>query len=153
MQNSILKDFKKRSIILCLIVLPFLNTTAKVFAQRADYSGVWTLEERKSLTGPDYANGIPLKISIIQTPDSINIEKISFNQYQVEVKTNETIGIDGNLFETKVSNNKKTITIEWIDDNQNFIETTSYTSENKKEPNRITIYNWSLSKDKKILYL
>jgi hypothetical protein len=29
-----------------------------VNAQRVNFSGVWVLKERKSLNGPDYANGV-----------------------------------------------------------------------------------------------
>lgn len=132
----------------------FLVAAKTAFSQKADFSGNWSLEKRTSLSGTDYANGVPKEIKIILRPDSIIINRVTTGQNGEEISIVESISFDGNpTLSITPSMNKKSSTIKWSANGEEYVETANLCAPDEDKPNRKITYTWSLANDGKTLAL
>jgi hypothetical protein len=109
---------KKTSALLILpaFLVSFINN---VKADRANFSGNWSLNESKSEMG-QFAAIVPLKIKVEQKADSITISKTSTGFDGNEFTATETLSFDGK--ETKSTtppgNSMRKASAKWSDDGQ-----------------------------------
>jgi thiol-disulfide isomerase/thioredoxin len=127
------------------IILISFSLTNHAFSQM-EFSGTWVLKNRKSIEGPNYENGVPLKISISLLSDSIIIERKSLNENNEETVVSEKLKINDREVESRTTlNNKKLSKIAYIKDNQ-LEEYLRYTS-GDNVPVKTTVYKIHFSLD------
>ncbi|MFI5140210.1 MAG: hypothetical protein ACHQIM_20485 [Sphingobacteriales bacterium] len=118
---------------------------ATTFAQKADFSGIWILQEKTLIAGPDYANGVPKKITINQTKDSITITRVSQGENNDEI-TIVTAALNGEPIVMVTRPTRKRSTIVWLNaDKKEFTETAAFTNDGEQKPDLKIIYTWSLT--------
>ena len=134
------------------LILLIASTTA--FAQKTNFSGVWTLSERQSLSGMDYGNGVPSKITIQQETNNIKIETITAGQ-NGDVTATETVPLNGTEATSETpSHRSRKSSLAWTSDKNELIETSAFsTPENKDTPANKVKLTYSLSADGKTLTL
>jgi len=133
----------------------FLSITcSKTFGQKADFSGTWMQTERNSLSGKDYANGLPSKIKITQEQSRITIERTSLSGNTDSPATIEIekLNIDGlPATSTTASKRIKSSMIQFTAGKMGFTETSFLNDQNDKKVLFNTSEVWSLSRDGKTL--
>ena len=88
--------------------------TATLQAQ-TNFNGTWSLKEKQHISGPDYSNGVPNKLNVQQTKDSVIIEYISIDGDNKESKSRVAYPMNGKSY-TMVSaaSGRKTVKhLEW----------------------------------------
>jgi hypothetical protein len=130
----------------------FLFASANVFAQKANFSGTWTLNESKSNMGDSQFRGA-LKITATQDANSLNLVRLSKGRNDEDRTTNEKYALDGSesqntVFQNFVRKSKsawsadgKTLTINSVMNFERDGEKTEFKSSEA----------WSLSADGKTL--
>jgi hypothetical protein len=123
-------------------------------ADKANFSGSWSLNEGKSELGDFGARITPKKIKVEQKDDAITITKISsFNGN--EMSTDETLSFDGKTSETTAfGNSKKKSTAKWSEDGQTLTVSYSIAFDRGGQTMEITgTETWTLANDGKNLSL
>ena len=130
----------------------FFFTTAASFAQKANYSGTWTLNEGKSNLGENRYRA-SLKITATQEANALNLERLSKGRDDEDRISKEKYTLDGSecentLFQSVVRKSKST----WSADGKTLTIKSEMTFERDGEKMEIkTIESWNLSTDGKIL--
>jgi hypothetical protein len=107
--------FKK---LLALIIAPAFILSFNIKADRANFSGDWSLNEGKSELG-QFGNFAPRKIKVDQKADSITISKTAPSFTGEDVTTTETLSFDGKEIENTVfGTSKRKASAKWSDDGQ-----------------------------------
>lgn len=76
-------------------------------AQKPNFSGTWNNPELEIISGIQYSNAMPAKIVIVQTKDSIKLERTSVES-DGNVTNTETITLNGKQ-SIRISKSKRTI--------------------------------------------
>ena len=99
-------NFSGSSLRLSMLVILgiFFFSAASTFAQKANYSGSWTLNEGKSNLGENRFR-MGLKITATQEANSLNLERLSKGQNDEERITKEKYALDGSESENTVFQN------------------------------------------------
>ncbi|MDP4265747.1 MAG: hypothetical protein Q8941_24730 [Bacteroidota bacterium] len=147
MYRSILKTS-----ITFLAAFAFLSFT-KV-ADKANFSGSWSLNEGKSELG-DFARFATRKIKVEQKDDAITISKTGPSFNGDDITNTETITFDGKTSESTVFGNaKKKSTAKWTDDGKTLSISYSIAFERNGQTFDITgTETWMLTNDGKSLSL
>ena len=119
------------------------------------FSGHWTLQQRTSLSGIDYGNGVPKDVTMNQGADSITITRITAMGQNPDVTATETISENGAVNQKTTSTNRnKTAVFTWTEPNKSFNEKTTLSSVgNPSDLNLQIDETWSLSPDGNTLTL
>jgi len=135
-----------------IVSILMLLMSSKGSAQTT-FSGKWTLKQRASLAGPDYANAAPKALTVSETKDSITIERENIDGNGQKSKTSETVSKDGNPnIITTFSKRQKTITIAYSKSEKTFKESANLSQPtDKNKADYSYSENWSVSDDGKQL--
>ena len=129
--------------------------TATLQAQ-TNFSGTWSLKEKQHISGPDYSNGVPNKLNVQQTKDSVIIEYISIDGDNKESKSRVAYPMNGKSY-TMVSaaSGRKTVKhLEWTLDKKAVTFTNDIYKQGSEDDIELTrIDGWKLSPDGKQLLL
>jgi len=107
-----------KKLLILLIAPAFLLSFKNKKADRANFSGDWSLNEGKSDLG-QFANYAPRKIKVEQKDDAITISKTAPSFTGEDVTTKETLTFDGKETETTVfGTSKRKASAKWSDDGQ-----------------------------------
>jgi hypothetical protein len=85
-----------------LAIIIALAISTSIQAQ-TNYTGTWSLKEKQTALGPEYANALPDKLNVEQNKDSIIIESISKGQDNQETKSRVAIAQQGNENEVELT--------------------------------------------------
>lgn len=135
-----------------LILAIFFFTTAATFAQKANYSGTWTLNESKSNLGENRFR-MSLKITATQDANALNLERLSKGRNDEDRITKEKYALDGTesentVFQTTVRKSKAT----WSADGKILTINSTMTFERDGEKTEMkSSESWKLSADGKTL--
>lgn len=130
----------------------FLFTTTAAIAQKANYSGTWTLNEGKSKLG-DNRFRMSLKITATQDANFLNLERLSKGRDDEDRVTKEKYTLDGSecentVFQTMVRKSKAA----WSADGKTLTIDSVMTFERDGEKTEMkSSESWSLSADGKTL--
>lgn len=119
-----------------------------VFAQTADFSGVWMIKERQMINGPEYSNALPKLITVIQNKDSLVIETINDGVDGQDVLTRQTLAMNEKQWFIRNDQNKRKYgsNLKWSADKKTLIITTViYVPENDRDVDLTRIENWTFS--------
>jgi hypothetical protein len=104
--------------LLALLIAPAYLFSFAIKADRANFSGDWSLNESKSDLG-QYGSFVPRKIKVAQKNDSIIIARTSQSFTGDEVTSTEALSFDGKETETTIyGSSKKKSSSKWSDDGQ-----------------------------------
>jgi hypothetical protein len=104
--------------LLVLLIAPAFLFSFNIKADRANFSGDWSLNESKSDLG-QFANYAPRKIKIDQKDDAITISKTAPSFNGDDLTTTETLSFDGKETESTVfGTSKRKASAKWSDDGQ-----------------------------------
>jgi thioredoxin-related protein len=147
-------EFSKHSHVLLFLFFCFLFNVKVAFAQGPDFSGTWALLQRISLSGKDYANGLPKQLKVSQKQDSVTFERLNVYENNEEITTREALSFNGSSTVTMspVSNKKRVAFIKWSSDMKSLTEQIylkASTEENKSDIKITEV--WTLSDDGKML--
>lgn len=145
-----------RLLLTALAVFCGLSVPPVSLGREADFSGNWVLKDRTSVTGTDFANGIPDEIKLIQMKDAITLERLTLEQNGAQVTVSETLSFDGVPLETVTEkpHRHKSTALKWATDKKSFTEFVSYPSEYDGQTPEETITEvWALSNTGKTLTL
>jgi hypothetical protein len=115
---------------LVLLLAPIIVMSFTFLADKANFSGTWSLNEGKSDLG-QRARFATKTIKIEQKDDAIAITRTSpsFNGGD-DVTTTETLGFDGKEVQTTgFANSTRKSTLKWAEDGQSFTVTSNTTME------------------------
>ncbi len=146
-----IKELKK---IYKIFIIEFISILFLVFAslsasaQNVDFSGTWILSKQISLSGDNYLNGVPKKIIITQSLDSIIIVKISVGENKDD-SVIQALMFNGEprVTITELKNNRSSV-LKWSGDEKSFIETSNITAPVHDQLKSTSEFNWSLSENK-----
>jgi len=99
-QFKIIRKTKMKTTILkTVFTIGILFHLLPAKAQVTQFSGTWKLKERTSLTGLDYANGVPTQEKVTAASNEITIERTvpTGNADQPESVTSETLKINNQV--------------------------------------------------------
>lgn len=117
--------------------------------QTADFSNNWTLQQKTTISGPSYDNGVPKAINITKSEKGLTIERISITG----VKSSELLDFSGNIVNSATAaNNKKATKVSSGTDNNTFKETSIFSDQQDKVLST-TIEIWNISPNQKTLTL
>jgi thioredoxin-related protein len=112
----------KKTIVSILLLSCLINV---LHAQTPGLSGVWVLKERKSISGPDYANGIPKQMTLVLSPDSLSLLRTYDGGEQPDYTINESLALNGSATEVlRTTSKRKSILKKGNDANSFSIEVT-----------------------------
>jgi hypothetical protein len=101
-----------------LFIAPAFLLSFNIKADRANFSGDWSLNEGKSDLG-QFANYAPRKIKVEQKDDAITISKTAPSFNGDDVTITETLTFDGKETESTIfGNSKRKASAKWSDDGQ-----------------------------------
>jgi hypothetical protein len=104
--------------LLALFIAPAFLLSFNIKADRANFSGDWSLNEGKSDLG-QFGNYAPRKIKVDQKNDSITISKTAPSFNGDDVTITETLSFDGKETESTVfGTSKRKASAKWSDDGQ-----------------------------------
>jgi hypothetical protein len=132
----------------------YFSAPASALAQTAGFSGAWALKERTSLSGQDFANGVPKSITVTEKADVIAIERVLITEAaRGENQYVETLAFDGKPFERVTLGKRQAhATIKRLEDPRSLVETISYSlPENFRDHEFTATETWHLSNDNKTL--
>lgn len=140
------------------ILLSLLNILCHidaVFSQQTDFTGNWEIQEKTSISGVLYENGVPKQIKTIQKPDIIIIEKMNTNQSGADYTTADTISLNGKVCESITpQKRKKSILIKWSDESKVLTQTSNFSYPDNENNVAYTITDiWKLSESGETLTL
>jgi hypothetical protein len=140
---------KLQLVALCIV----LGTT--LFAQKpADFSGTWTLKDRKSLSGQDYANGVPGKVTFKSNKDSIYITRAIGDQTGQLVPSDESVSLSKPTESITATKKKRVTTLSWDKQSNSMMLNSSFNlPESINETTFKVTEKWTLSADNKKLTL
>ncbi|MEI9909093.1 MAG: hypothetical protein WDO71_05150 [Bacteroidota bacterium] len=141
--------FKKSMVSILIAAFLFSFTT---IADKANFSGNWSLNEGKSELG-DFGRFVPRKIKAEQKEEGITISKTATSFNGDEVTTTETLTFDGKTSESVVfGGSKKKSVAKWSDDGKTL--TISYNIAFERDGQTFEISGtetWSIASDGKSL--
>ncbi|WP_431213591.1 thioredoxin family protein [Puia sp. P3] len=152
-----MRCFQKKSLPLSILKLKntislavvFMLVTADSFAfeRRPDFSGSWILKARQSLSGTDYADGLPEQMRISQNNYTHTITILTITPTEHGLDTgNYTLKLGGSPINTvSPSGKNKVIRFEYSADSMGMTETTMYSRPNESNPYRISKMYWRLA--------
>jgi len=116
-------------------MLPFV-----MFGQEDRLNGVWKLKEAKSIEGPDYKNGIPRIINVMQDGSDIKMETTIANGNKDTVES-EILkpGSNQSTESFTASGRKKIITFTWDDKKKEWVKSSQLTAKNDYNKTEINI--------------
>jgi hypothetical protein len=118
------------------------------YSQQPNFSGNWTLQQRISISGNDYANGIPNEIDFSKNGEFVRISFINDGYDTIVLNLN----INGQPTKTTSLAKKDRIsTIKWLGDNKNFAQVNDYISPGKNESDQKNTTTWTLTDEGAIL--
>lgn len=129
--------------------------TASLNAQTS-FSGTWSLKEKQHISGPEYSNGVPNKLNVLQSSDSVIIEYITIDADNQESKSRVAYPMNGkNYTMVSPSSGRKTVKhLEWTADKKSVTFTNDIYKQGSDEDIELTrIDEWKLSADGKQLLL
>jgi len=86
------------------------------FAQNADFSGTWKLNESKSNLGEGGFRGGSSSVTIHQEGNNLTTERAFVNRNGEEMKNTEKFTLDGKKCENTTRNQTRTTTVTWSED-------------------------------------
>lgn len=129
--------------------------TASLNAQTS-FSGTWSLKEKQHISGPEYSNGVPNKLNVLQNSDSVIIEYITIDADNQESKSRVAYPMNGkNYTMVSPSSGRKTVKhLEWTSDKKSVTFTNDIYKQGSDDDIELTrIDEWKLSPDGKQLLL
>jgi nitrate reductase alpha subunit len=117
------------------------------------FTGTWVLQEKTSLSGIDYANGVPSKIIISQAGDQLIIYRTSIIGAEGQDTTEtQTLNLDGNAQITNDPHRKISVLTQYSQDHHGFSQATEVSAAGKPDLKNLTIKeDWAFSVDGKNL--
>jgi thioredoxin-related protein len=119
-----------------------------LIAQKKALSGIWILEDREVLSGPNYANGVPRQVIIDFQGKNIIMKRISDN----DKNSQDTVFEENNLNSqpsvtiTK-SGKRKTSAVKFLSDIKFNQQTTYSSADNDNKVENTRLEDWDLSAD------
>jgi hypothetical protein len=120
---------------------------------QSNFSGTWLLKTKQQVSGPEYINALPKKITIDQQKDSIVIETVSPGPIGNDITSKQIIATDSKPFSSVglTSKRKFTRTFQWDKAGSSFmIKTIFYTQGDENEIDFTRVETWQL-KDNTLL--
>lgn len=128
-----------RAIITIISCLAFANINAQI----RDFSGIWVLKERTSLSGPNYGNGLPKLMQINLGKDSISLSRTYEGTSDYTI--NESLALNGTPTEVLRTTSKRKSVLRAGGKNTFLIEVTYRDINTGKPTSADFIENWSVS--------
>lgn len=134
-----------------VLIAAFLFSFTTI-ADKANFSGNWTLNEGKSELG-DFGRFVPRKIKAEQKEDAITVSKTAPSFSGGDVTTTETLTFDGKTSESVVfGGSKKKSVAKWSDDGKTLTISYSIAFERDGQTFDITgTETWTIASDGKSL--
>jgi hypothetical protein len=131
-----------------------MTSTNAVKAQTANFSGVWSINEKKSDFAGQQLTTMYKQIKIVQTSDSLSVFGMRFGDQNISNKAT-TYPLNGDSVRIYLSNNRTmTASLKWSKDEKSFTRNSSYSFPD--EPNKEAYKTqeiWSLINGGKTLLL
>lgn len=154
------KDFPSRNWIMTITaccLFHFLLTSSDFQKySRIDFTGVWSIQKQEAVSGPQFANSMPQKVTIKQANDSLYLVKVSEDENGQGFISQENFDFSTNLFisTTGHTKRKKVSRLNWSDQVRSFTEFQSFCAPgNDRDTVAKLTDTWSLSSDGNILTL
>jgi hypothetical protein len=151
--QAIKSNFLKSSVVLSAITcISFFGTAA--YAQKANFSGEWKLNEAKSTLG-QYAQMAPKKLKVDGQKDSLTVQRFATSPDGNETTYNEKLTFDGKETESTVfGSSKKKSVAKWADDGQSLTVNSTIVFERDGQSFEIKVVEvWKLIESGKMLSL
>ncbi len=129
-----------------------ISIAAWAGAGKTDFSGTWTMNAEKSATGDNAPRRVAAKMTIVQTADTLSIERTFRRNTGEETSSTEKLTMDGKECVTTVMDRPRTSTATWSEDGKNL--TIASKSVFERDGNKIEMNStetWKLSEDGKTL--
>lgn len=123
---------------------------------QTNFSGTWSLKEKQHVNGPEYSNGVPNKLNVQQSKDSVIIEYITIDGDSKESKSRVAYPMNGKSYTmVSPSSGRKTVKyLEWTLDKNSVTFTNDIYKQGSEDDIELTrIDDWKLSPDGKQLLL
>jgi hypothetical protein len=115
---------------------------------QTNFTGSWSLKEKKHITGPEYGNALPSKLKVEQKTDSVIIESTNMGNEGKETTSRQAIAMNGKTqtINSATSKRKYVRSLAWSADKKSLILTTLfYIPENENEIDFTRIETWTLA--------
>jgi len=116
------------------------------YSQQSGFTGSWTLQQRISLSGNDYANGVPNEINFSKNGEFVTISLLNMNQSRgfdtIVLKLNNSGQPTKSITPSK---REKLSTIKWLESDKSFVQANEYTTPGRKESDQKNILTWTLA--------
>jgi hypothetical protein len=116
-----------------------------IMGQQLNFSGTWILEQRISVSGNNYVNGMPSNIYIDHNADSIIIRKKTVDQNGKDTFYIESFPITGTISFVISSDIIKKIVLQWAAKEDQFTQIVNYENSKSKKVDRTITYSWKLT--------
>jgi hypothetical protein len=121
-------------------------------AGKINFSGSWSMNAEKSATGEGVPRRIAAKMTVVQSGDTLSIERIIKRDTGEETSSTEKLTMDGKECVTTIMDRPRTSTATWSQDGKSL--TIASKSVFERDGNKIEITSsetWKLSEDGKSL--
>ena len=121
-------------------------------AAKVDFSGTWSMNAEKSVTGENAPRRIAAKMTVVQKSDTLSIERIIKRDTGEETSSTEKLTMDGKECVSTVMGRPRTSTATWSEDGKSLTIVSKSVFE--RDGNKIEISStetWKLSEDGKSL--
>lgn len=122
---------------------------ASTAAAQTDFSGTWILKDHQSISGILYSNGVPKQITVVQSPKTVILERITAGADGKDFTTKDTLPLNGKAFKslTASKRNKETT---WVWNADKSACTIQYKAFNTQDPKKVDFRNtdtWKIEND------
>jgi hypothetical protein len=133
--------------------LMLATTAVYADAPRGEFAGKWVLQNRQTLSGVDYANGVPDEITIATKDGAMDIERVSGAGAGGSETARVTYVNEQPTESVTAAHHKRIGSIAWDDNHRGFIETVRISGDGKGELLSRNTYTWKLVEGGKALTL
>jgi hypothetical protein len=124
------------------------------WAGNPDFSGAWTLNETKSALGEGGGRMIPIRVTVVQTADTLSIERLSRRPSGEERTVSEKLSFDGKECLSGAPERPRTSSAKWSEDGKSLVVSSKTVFERDGNQMEITsVETWKRSDDGKTLTL
>ena len=135
----------------CVIGLMLGIITLHVSGQTPDHSGVWILKQKHSISGKDYANGIPKKMKVRITADSMIMERVYDGGLSNDYAMNDALPLNGNTMSIVSANRKRESVVKSNPERDQFLIEVKYTDTGTGKESSSYVEKWNVDKTDKEL--
>src|SRR5688572_13481469 len=131
-----------------LILLSALFVCGAAAAESPVFSGTWVMQERKSLSGPDYGNVMPKQITVRQSAQEMVMEMTGLDETGKEATTTRTVQFDTPTETRTPSGRKKVAQLQWQAGQSALMFMTRFSVAGKDDELQSTVTDtWTLADD------